>query len=135
MAPIGTFPVRMPGRASNPASQTLSQACPRQATGSNKPTVFAGETVGFLHHSGRCERPRMRLDVPGKGTNCNLAYRNRRTTWLPLWGSWLPRKGQTERATRFDALMLLSHCGTLSVSLTAASSPKGRAKGAAAPAR
>ena len=47
MAQIGTLPFRMPGRASNPARQTLSQACPRQATGSNKPTVFAGETVGF----------------------------------------------------------------------------------------
>ena len=32
------------------------------------------------------------------GTNCCLAYRNRRAPWLPLWGSWLPRKGQTERA-------------------------------------
>ena len=52
-----------------------------------------------------------------KETNCNLANRNCRTPWLPLWGSWLPREGQTERAARFDALMLLSHCGTLSVSL------------------
>ena len=43
--------------------------------------------------------------------------------WLPLWGSWLPRKGQSER--------VFADCGTLSVSLTAASSPKGRAKGGA----
>ena len=44
-----------------------------------------------------------------------------------------PPMGQTERAARFDVLMLLPHFGTLSVSLTAASSPKGRAKGATAP--
>ena len=51
--------------------------------------------------------------------NCNLASRNRRTTWLPLWGSWLPRKGQTERAEwfHFECYVLLSYCGTLSVSL------------------
>ena len=55
--------------------------------------------------------------IPAPHSNCCLAYRNRRPPWLPLWGSWLPRKGQTERGTRFDALMLLSHCGTLSVSL------------------
>ena len=42
-----------------------------------------------------------------------------------------PPMGQTERAARFG--VLLPHCGTLSVSLTAAGSPKGRAKGATAP--
>ena len=47
MPQIGTFPFRMPGRALNPACQTLSRACPRQVTGPNKPTVFAGETVAF----------------------------------------------------------------------------------------
>ena len=54
-----------------------------------------------------------------KHTNCNLAYRNRRTPWLPLWGSWLPRKGQTERAEwfNFECYVLLSYCVTLSVSL------------------
>ena len=42
-----------------------------------------------------------------------------------------PPMGQTERAARFD--VLLPHDGPLSVSLTAASSPKRRAKGATAP--
>ena len=72
MPQIGTFPFRMPGRASNPACQTLSRACPRQVTGPNKPTVFAGETVGFCIVRGGVKSPVCGLDVPGKGTNCNL---------------------------------------------------------------
>ena len=80
-------------------------------------------------HKNIAGKPEKRVNIPvaarsvvcvsvrlGTSINCNLAYRNRRTTWLPLWGSWLPRKGQTERAIhRF--LLLLSYCGTLSVSL------------------
>ena len=75
MPQIGTFPFRMPGRASNPACQTLSQACPRQVTGPNKPTVFAGETVGFCIVRDSVKSPVCELDVPGKGTNCNVVGR------------------------------------------------------------
>ena len=75
MPQIGTFPFRMPGRALNPACQTLSRACPRQVTGPNKPTVFAGETVGFCIVRGGVKSPVCGLDVPGKGTNCNFAGR------------------------------------------------------------
>ena len=75
MPQIGTFPFRMPGRASNPACQTLSRACPRQVTGPNKPTVFAGETVGFCIVRDSVKSPVCELDVPGKGTNCNVVGR------------------------------------------------------------
>ena len=75
MPQIGTFPFRMPGRASNPACQTLFRACPRQVTGPNKPTVFAGETVGFCIVRGGVKSPVCGLDVPGKGTNCNVVGR------------------------------------------------------------
>ena len=58
--------------------------------------------------------------------NCNLAYRNRRAPWLPLWGSRLPPMGQTERATQFGFKLLrsfLRHPLSQPVRLTAL--PKG----------
>ena len=55
----------------------------------------------------------------------------RRTSWLPLWGSWLPRKGQTERAS--GAIILLRYPLSQPVRLTAL--PKGEPRGAAVSAR
>ena len=55
--------------------------------------------------------------------------RNRRTPWLPLWGSWLPRKGQTERAAWFDFGCYYLTAVPSQSACSADSSPKGRAKG------
>ena len=61
--------------------------------------------------------------------NCNRAYRNRCTSWLPLWGSWLPRKGQTERASMADFCCHYLTVAPSQSACSADSSPKGRAKG------
>ena len=61
--------------------------------------------------------------------NCNLANRNRRTPWLSLWESWLPRKGQTERASRRDFGCYYLTAVPSQSACSADSSPRGRAKG------
>ena len=60
--------------------------------------VYSGIPNGFLPpaHAGGffCI---MRIGLAGSSANCCLAFRNWRSPWLPLWGSWLPLTGQTER--------------------------------------
>ena len=53
--------------------------------------------------------------------------------WLSLWESWLPRKGQTERVPRSNTRFQSSNGVPSQSACSADSSPKGRAKGAAAP--
>ena len=110
-------------------------ACSSRATSSKKPTVFTGETVGFCIFRGGVKGPVCGLDVPGIGINWNLANRNCRTPWLPLWGSWLPRKGQTERATRCVRMPLPSLRHPLSQPVRLTALPKGEPRGAAVFAR
>ena len=52
-----------------------------------------------------------------------------RAPWLPLWGSWLPRKGQTERASMADFCCHYLTAAPSQSAGSADSSPKGRAKG------
>ena len=52
-----------------------------------------------------------------------------RSPWLPLWGSWLPRKGQTERASMADFCCHYLTAAPSQSACSADSSPKGRAKG------
>ena len=55
--------------------------------------------------------------------------------WLSLWESWLPRMGQTERVPRSNTRFQSSNGVPSQSACSADSSPKGRAKGAAAPVR
>ena len=61
-------------------------------------------------------------------TNCNLAGRDRRTPWLPLWGSWLPHRGRLRGLHGFFECYYLTAVPSQSA-CSADSSPKGRAKG------
>ena len=55
--------------------------------------------------------------------------------WLSLWESGLPRKGQSERVPRSNIRFQPSNGVPSQSACSADSSPKGRAKGAAAPVR
>ena len=84
------------------------------------------------HHAGDFLRG---LNRPTRAENGNLACRDRRAPWLPLWGSWLPHKGQPERAAWFfsSAIILLRYPLSQPVRLTAL--PKGEPRGATVSAR
>ena len=77
------------------------------------------------------------LCVPRQGgkiissVNCNLALWRLRPPWLSLWESWLPRKGQTERASRRDFGCYYLTAVPSQSACSADSSPRGRAKGSA----